>query len=251
MCAWNRPLSAPIQPSPNCTCGECGSPSSSACAWCLRWSATQSMTGPCTDIEPGDREAVLDRLVRLERAMGQQPVEADRHAEAGDEVHDGERDEVARRRRSCSRAGRSPTSERHEGQDDGDQVDGALGLGHVLHTTPQSGATMEACGQLRPASYWSFGHKFPRNRPQTRHRLAQLGVREVRRGPEAEEAPAAVGGHAARPRAPAGGRPRPATRGRGSRRSQRAATARSRVRTARRAGRARRRSAASSATWWR
>ena len=52
MCAWNRPLSAPIQPSPNWTCGECGSPSSSACAWCLRWSATQSMTGPCTDIDP-------------------------------------------------------------------------------------------------------------------------------------------------------------------------------------------------------
>ena len=52
-----RPRSAPSMPAPRPTCGLCGSPSSSVCAWCLRWSATQLMTGPWTAIEPGGGEA--------------------------------------------------------------------------------------------------------------------------------------------------------------------------------------------------
>ena len=50
-CAWKSPRSTPMMPSPT-RCGECGSPSSSECAWCLRWSATQWTTGPWTAIWP-------------------------------------------------------------------------------------------------------------------------------------------------------------------------------------------------------
>src|SRR3954449_2527791 len=39
---------SPLAPPPWPTCGLCGSPSSSVCAWCLRWSATQSRTEPWT-----------------------------------------------------------------------------------------------------------------------------------------------------------------------------------------------------------
>src|SRR5215218_5172968 len=52
MCECQRPLSTPRTPSASCVCGECGSPSSSVNAWWRRWSATQWMTAPCTDIEP-------------------------------------------------------------------------------------------------------------------------------------------------------------------------------------------------------
>ena len=34
------------------TCGLCGSPSSSECAWWRRWSVTQPITGPSTAIDP-------------------------------------------------------------------------------------------------------------------------------------------------------------------------------------------------------
>src|SRR5829696_8240106 len=47
-----RPVSTPRTPSASCVCGECGSPSSSVKAWWRRWSATQWITAPCTDIEP-------------------------------------------------------------------------------------------------------------------------------------------------------------------------------------------------------
>src|SRR4029450_4459286 len=80
------------------TCGECGSPSSSACAWCLRWSATQSMTGPWTDIEPAIAKPHSIGFGVWGGGGGgewaHRAVEADGHAEAGDEVHDGERHEV-------------------------------------------------------------------------------------------------------------------------------------------------------------
>ena len=52
MCECQRPVSTPRTPSPACVCGLCGSPSSSVKVWCLRWSATQWMTAPWTDIEP-------------------------------------------------------------------------------------------------------------------------------------------------------------------------------------------------------
>ena len=51
-CAWKRPLSAPRTPPPWPTCGLWGSPSLSEKAWCLRWSATQAVTGPSIAIEP-------------------------------------------------------------------------------------------------------------------------------------------------------------------------------------------------------
>src|SRR5439155_84869 len=57
MCAKNRPRSAPRRPDPWPTWGECGSPSTSVWAWCLRWSATQLMTGPWTDIVPSTASA--------------------------------------------------------------------------------------------------------------------------------------------------------------------------------------------------
>ena len=50
--ACSSPRTAPLIPAPAPTWGECGSPSSSVWAWCLRWSATQLMTGPWTAIEP-------------------------------------------------------------------------------------------------------------------------------------------------------------------------------------------------------
>ena len=52
MCECQRPLSTPRQPGAPLRCGLCGSPSSSVKVWCLRWSATQWMTAPWTDIEP-------------------------------------------------------------------------------------------------------------------------------------------------------------------------------------------------------
>ncbi len=39
-------------PPPWPTWGLCGSPSSSEKAWCLRWSATQEITGPSIAAEP-------------------------------------------------------------------------------------------------------------------------------------------------------------------------------------------------------
>ena len=52
MCECQSPVSTPRTPSPEWVCGLCGSPSSSVNVWCLRWSATQWITAPWTDIEP-------------------------------------------------------------------------------------------------------------------------------------------------------------------------------------------------------
>src|ERR1700704_2769141 len=52
MWAWKRPRRAPDQPWPGSTGGLCGSPTSSEKAWCLRWSATQEITGPSIAAEP-------------------------------------------------------------------------------------------------------------------------------------------------------------------------------------------------------
>ncbi len=45
---------------------------------------------------PEDRERVAQPRVRLERPVGQQAVEADRDADCGEQVHDGEDRQVAR-----------------------------------------------------------------------------------------------------------------------------------------------------------
>ena len=52
MWAWKKPLTAPHAFGANPACGECGSPSWSESAWCLRWSVTHWVTGPCSVIEP-------------------------------------------------------------------------------------------------------------------------------------------------------------------------------------------------------
>ena len=50
--AWTKPFTDRPGPSPWPTCGECGSPSLSESAWCLRWSVTHCVTGPCIVMQP-------------------------------------------------------------------------------------------------------------------------------------------------------------------------------------------------------
>jgi len=80
---------------------------------------------------PGGGEEVLDRLGGPERAVGEHAMEADRHAEAGDDVHDGEEREVVQADdvvpEHDDRGG-----DHDRGQDDGEQVHDAGGLRHVL-----------------------------------------------------------------------------------------------------------------------
>ena len=78
-CAWNRPRSVPRSPPPWSTCGLCGSPSSSANAWCLRWSATHEITGPSIAADPtprGPAHAAVSKLRWVSRRW-----KPDRHAE--------------------------------------------------------------------------------------------------------------------------------------------------------------------------
>ena len=76
-CARTRARAARRAGRRRAACGECGSPSSSVWAWCLRWSATHDdRRGPAPTSSPA-REQVLDRLVGLEGAMGEQAVEAE------------------------------------------------------------------------------------------------------------------------------------------------------------------------------
>src|SRR3954470_8305431 len=102
--ACSSPRSAPRQP-PSCPAwGECGSPSWSEKAWCLRWSATQEITGPSIAAEPRIANVVrthvlvwkLRWVVRRGRPAGEQPVQADGHAQPGEDVNDPEHDQVAR-----------------------------------------------------------------------------------------------------------------------------------------------------------
>ncbi len=51
-CACQSPLAIPRSPAPAPAWGLWGSPSSSVKVWCLRWSATQSITPPCSDSDP-------------------------------------------------------------------------------------------------------------------------------------------------------------------------------------------------------
>ena len=85
MWACQKPLASAATEVPY-SHGECGSPSRSENAWCRRWSATQMMTGPWAAIWPAPARAILQRPVGLERAVGEQPVEPDGDAHAGDDV---------------------------------------------------------------------------------------------------------------------------------------------------------------------
>ncbi len=63
VCAQARPLSRPQVLLPK-RHGECGSPSASLNAWCLRWSATQRMTGPSSASDPATARKIFSgRLV--------------------------------------------------------------------------------------------------------------------------------------------------------------------------------------------
>ena len=95
MWAWKRPRMAPAQPWPWSTWGLCGSPSSSEKAWCLRWSATQEITGPSIAAEPRIASSPCSQRLRLEGAVGEVAVEADRDPEAGEQVHADEEEDVA------------------------------------------------------------------------------------------------------------------------------------------------------------
>ena len=61
MWAWKKPARPPNSPS-RPPWGEWGSPSRSDSAWCLRWSVTHWVTGPCTVMEP--------RIARAARMVG-------------------------------------------------------------------------------------------------------------------------------------------------------------------------------------
>ena len=51
-CACTKPVNAPHGVSGWPACGECGSPSLSENAWCLRWSVTHCVSGPWTVMQP-------------------------------------------------------------------------------------------------------------------------------------------------------------------------------------------------------
>ena len=129
VCACHQPRRTPRQPSPPSVWGLCGSPSSSANVWCLRWSATQWIGAPCTVIEPRTANAARTAGRRLERAVRQQAVVADRHAEAGQAVHHGEDREVAPGHRAAPEQD-DRGEEAEEGEDDGGDGDAPFERGH-------------------------------------------------------------------------------------------------------------------------
>ena len=83
-CACHRPLTTPFHPGPNPWWGECGSPSLSESAWCLRWSVTHCVTGPWQAIEPRIAQtAVMKRVVlkaRCENSLWKPMVMPSPHA---------------------------------------------------------------------------------------------------------------------------------------------------------------------------
>src|ERR1035441_398410 len=59
--AWNRPRSAPRQPTPRSAWGLWGSPVRSLKRWCLRWVDTHSITGPSTAADPRTANSARSR----------------------------------------------------------------------------------------------------------------------------------------------------------------------------------------------
>ena len=64
MCAYARPLARAFASLPN-RHGECGSPSLSLYLWCLRWSATQVITGFSIARLPAIASAILNPRLAL------------------------------------------------------------------------------------------------------------------------------------------------------------------------------------------
>ena len=61
----------------------------------MRWSATQEITGPSIAAEPRIAEQPVQPRLRLEGAVGEVAVEADRDPEPGEQVHPDEEEDVA------------------------------------------------------------------------------------------------------------------------------------------------------------
>ena len=88
----------------------------------MRWSATQEMTGPSIATEPMTAQRAAQPAARLEAAVGEVAVEADGHAQAGDDVHDPEDDDVAPVQQAVPHLppDDAEREERHDGDDAGD-----------------------------------------------------------------------------------------------------------------------------------
>ena len=139
MCAYQRPVIAPLKPLP-WPCGECGSPSWSVCAWCLRWSATHDMTGPWTDIEPNAANVYsTDLCVWNERCVSRRwkpsvtpkPVIAYMMARAASALQSTQ---------LVPAASTIATDQADHRQDDAGQVRVAMGRAHLSSSAWTSGA---------------------------------------------------------------------------------------------------------------
>jgi hypothetical protein len=103
-----------------------------------------------------------DRAGRLEAAVREMPVEADRHAETGGDVKDPEDDEIAGSQRLAPDlpTGEAEREERHDGDETEDDPVPSLVLGgldicrarQVTWFAAQSGWTLTALGPLSPDS---------------------------------------------------------------------------------------------------
>src|SRR4051794_22307154 len=131
VCACQMPLSTPRQPSPCPVCGLCGSPSSSAKVWCLRWSATQWITAPCRDIEPSTA-SVPRGGGRVEGAGRQQAGGPEGVPQARQAVHDGEDREVAAGDQAAPEKD-DRGEEAQEGNDHRGDGDAAFDCAHVVN----------------------------------------------------------------------------------------------------------------------
>ena len=98
--------------------------------WCLRWSATESIT-TLQRHRPEHRERVAHPPARFERAVGQQAMEAHGHPDRGEHVHDGEDHQVEGAAIRMSQALQRPGGTAVEQL--GTAVE-YLGLGYVEHT---------------------------------------------------------------------------------------------------------------------
>ena len=94
----------------------------------MRWSATQEITGPSIAAEPRIASNAVQPGLRLEAAVGEVAVEADRDPEPGEQVDAEEEEDVAPVQGLAPDLPRGE-ADRHEG-DQGDQAgdDAVAGL---------------------------------------------------------------------------------------------------------------------------
>src|SRR3954466_7379344 len=151
MWACTRPLNAPQGPRPKPWCGLCGPPSLSEWAGgvplfggggVLWGMVDRPVEGRSLERERSRHEQRrLERRHRLERAVGQHAVVADRDAEAADQVEPEEEDEVGPADRLVpeQRHRGDQSRERQDRDDEHREFAGAAGLRHrgvVLHQEP-------------------------------------------------------------------------------------------------------------------